>query len=119
MVGSFALKNDLQLQLFDALILPILKYECELLGFGNNCMLEKNQLQFYRNVLKIRSSTLNVITYRELGRITIYTIIKVRMVCFWNKHHTNENKISNILYRIMFYLKRITRPNESTILTRF
>ena len=55
--------------------------------------------------VKNRSSTPNFMTYGELGRTPIDTIIKVRMVCFWMKLLANENKLSNILYQIMFHLK--------------
>ena len=45
-IRNLSIPVDLQLQLFDALVLPILTYGCEIWGFGNNHMLEKSIYSF-------------------------------------------------------------------------
>ena len=69
-------------------------------------MLDKIHLQFCRNILKIRTSTPNFISYGEIGRVPIdVVIINVRMISFWNKLLTYNQKLSSILYRIMYMLR--------------
>ena len=43
---------DLQLELFDNLVKPILLYGCELWGSGNIDIIERVQLKFLKHVLK-------------------------------------------------------------------
>jgi hypothetical protein len=52
-------KIDLQLILFDTLILPILTYGCEIWGYENTKQLEKPHLQICRNILGVRTTTPN------------------------------------------------------------
>ena len=66
-----ALVHYLQLKLFDTLILPILTYGCEVWEYENVQVLEKIRLQFCRNILKIRTSTPNFMSYGEIGRAPI------------------------------------------------
>jgi hypothetical protein len=97
---------DLQLKLFDTLILPILTYGCEVWGYENVQVLDKIHLQFCRNILKIRTSTPNFMSYGEIGRVPIDVVINVRMISFWNKLLTYDQKLSSIFYRIKIYWHR-------------
>lgn len=102
---------DLQLKLFDTLILPILTYGCEVWRYENVQVLEKIHLQFCRNILKIRTSTFNFMSYGEIGRVPIDVVINVRMISFWNKLLTYNQKLSSILYRIMYMLSQRENVN--------
>ena len=42
------------------------------MGYENNKQLEKLHLQFCRNILGVRTTTPNFMTYGELGRTPIY-----------------------------------------------
>ena len=95
---------DLQLKLFDTLVLPILTYSSEIWGFENKGIIEKIHLQFCKKILGVRSSTPNFMVYGELGRFPIEISIKIRMICFWNKMLMNENKLSSKIYRLLFNL---------------
>jgi hypothetical protein len=46
-------------------------------------------------------------TYGELGRILIDICVKLRVIHFWNKLISNQNKLSFILYKTMFNLSII------------
>ena len=46
---------DIQLQMFDTLVLPILLYGSEVTGFENHNMLERLCLQFYKIILKVKT----------------------------------------------------------------
>ena len=65
------LSIDLQLQLFDSMIVPILLYGSEVTGFENSDILERLCTQFYKNILNVKESTPNCILYGELGRYPI------------------------------------------------
>jgi hypothetical protein len=90
--------------LFDTVILPILTYGCAVWGYENTNVLEKLHLQYCRNIVGVRTTTANFMTYGELGRTPIDICIKLRIVKFWNRLISNEKKLSCILYKIMFNL---------------
>ena len=48
---NISIPIDLQFKLFDTLILPILTYGCEILGYENTKQIEKLHLQFCRNIV--------------------------------------------------------------------
>ena len=60
---------DLQLELFEKLVKPILLYGCEVWGFGNIDVLEIVQLNFIKRVLKVKRSTPNYISMGKLVSI--------------------------------------------------
>ena len=95
---------DLQLKLFDSLIAPILVYACEVWGFENKQGIEKLHLQFCKKILNLRNNTPNYMIYGELGRFPIEIVIKLRMVNYWNSLLDSNNKLSNILYKLIFKL---------------
>ena len=53
-------------------------------------------------------STPNFMVYGELGRTPLEVNVKLRMVCFWNKLISNENKLSSILLRLALNLQNNT-----------
>ena len=48
---------DLQLYLFDHVILPIALYGCEIWGFENSQIIEKLHNDFLRQIINLRKST--------------------------------------------------------------
>jgi hypothetical protein len=56
---------DLQIDLFNKTIKPILLYECEIWGFANNQNKEKLQLKFLKMILSLKKSTPSYMIYRE------------------------------------------------------
>ena len=74
---------DLQLQLFDSMIVPILLYGSEVTGFENSDILERLCTQFYKIILNVKKSTPNCILYGELARYPISIQIKSRMIGYW------------------------------------
>ena len=47
------LPADLQIQLFDSMVVPILLYGSEVTGFENSDILERLCTQFYKIILKV------------------------------------------------------------------
>lgn len=100
-INNFPIPIDLQLKLFDALIVPILTYSSEIWGFEKLETVEKIHLQFCKKILGVRSTTPSFMVYGELGRFSLDVHIKMKMVCFWYKLASNENKLSGKMYRLL------------------
>ena len=54
---------DLQIHLFDSMVVPILLYGSEVTGFENSDILERLCTQFYKIILKVKKTTPNVMLY--------------------------------------------------------
>lgn len=96
---------DIQLKLFDFMISPILLYGSEVWGFENTSIIERVHLKFCKRIMNVRRSTPNFIVYGELGRFPLEIDIKLRMVSFYCRVMRNENKLSNIMLKLMFNLQ--------------
>ena len=101
-INNLQIPTDLQIQLFNHTILPILLYGCEIWGFHNSTLIENVQNQFLRTITHLRKSTPIYMIYAELGITPVEIHIKSRMIGFWisllNSEHT---KLSKIMYKIM------------------
>ena len=82
-INNLQIPIDLQIQLFNHTILPILLYGCETWGFHNTSLIENVQNQFLRTITKLRKSTPIYMIYAELGITPVDVHIKSRMVGFW------------------------------------
>ena len=69
------LSTDIQLHLFDSLVVPILLYGCEIWGYENNSLIEKLHLKFCKYILRVKKTTPSCMIYGELGRFPLDTII--------------------------------------------
>ena len=84
-VRNLCMSVDLQLKLFDSIVLPILTYSCEVWGFENCAEIEKVHLRFCKKILKVRQTTSNYMVYGKLGRYPLNIHSNVRMIGFWLK----------------------------------
>jgi hypothetical protein len=66
---------DIQLELFDTMVLPVVMYDCEVWGFEKNYILESFCLQFYKILLGLKKTTPNCFLYGELDRYPIYIFL--------------------------------------------
>ena len=78
---------DLQLQLFNSMVAPILLYVSEITGFDKSDGLERLCTQFHKIILILKKTTPNIILYGELGRYSIDISFKARMIVFLAKKH--------------------------------
>ena len=93
---------DLQLYLFDHVILPIALYGCEIWGFENSQIIENLHNDFLRQIINLRKSTPIYMLHAELGRHPIQINIKSRTIGFWlSIVNGKESKLSKLLYSIM------------------
>ena len=93
---------DLQLRHFVAMVGPILLYGSEIWGYENIKIIEQVHLQFCKRILKVLTTTSNIMVYGELGRFPLEIQVQIRIVSFWNKLLQNE-KLSNVssIYRLL------------------
>ena len=62
------LPNNLQLDLFDKLVTPILLYGSEIWAYENNDIIEKLHLKYCKYILSVNKSTTSSMVHGELGR---------------------------------------------------
>ena len=99
---------DIQTELFDRLIVPILLYGCEVWCPMMTNLASKLQLRFYRIILKLSKSAPSCMVYGELGQFPLEVQAKCRMLNFWFKP-VNINykfKFSNIMYKFRYEMYR-------------
>ncbi len=94
-----SLPIDIQLHLFDALVLPIMLYGCEIWGTGDYEELEILHRKFLKHILRVSGKTTNNMVYGELGRYPLDVTIKKRMLCYWGRILIGkQSKLSKQLY---------------------
>lgn len=76
---------DIQLDLFDKVVLPVLLYSCEIWGYENIDVIERVHLRFLKHILNLKSSTPSFMVYGETGRFPSYITIYTRMIGFGAK----------------------------------
>jgi hypothetical protein len=80
---------------------PILLYGCEVWGFSDDYVIEKNNLKFDKLILHLKQSTPNIMIYGELGRFPLYIDIKTGVISYWYKLLTGKvSKLSAISYKL-------------------
>ena len=93
---------DIYLNLFDQIVLSVLLYGCEVLGYENIDILEIFFRSFLKKTLKLNDQTANCMVYGESGRKPLYISIQLRMVNFWLRIITgNENKLVYQIYKLL------------------
>ena len=92
---------DLQIELFEKTVVPVLLYGCEVWGCANISDIEIFYRSFLKIVLKLGRSTPNCMIYGETGTVQLeYTIVK-RMIMFWFRISEDKNsKIATKMFKI-------------------
>ena len=78
-----SLPVDIQCELFEKIVLPILLYGSEVWGYTNVLPIEVFYRKFLRIVLFLNKSCANCIVYGEVGKLPLYTFIEKRMLSYW------------------------------------
>ena len=73
---------DLQIELFNKTIKPILLYGAEIWGYGNLDIIERVQLRFLKIILKLKRSTPNYFVYGETGCMPLSVDIEEKVISF-------------------------------------
>ena len=102
---SLLLPLDLQIELFEKLVKPVLLYGSEVWGFSTLTVLDRILLKFLKFVLGMKLSTPDIMVYGETGVFPLYIDIQCRVISYWVKLVTCDIlKLSGTKYRIMFSL---------------
>lgn len=81
-------------------------YGSEIWGAGNNEIIERVQLKYYKHLLNLKKSTPSIMIYGELGIYPIQVDIHTKMVSFWTKLVKPDNfKLSSIMYAMLMSLQ--------------
>ena len=97
---------DIQLQLFDVLVKPVVLYGCEVWAHEGTEVVEKLHLRFCKYILSLNNSTCTNIVYGELGITPLLLHAQSRMIMFWSKiiEPTGQTRFSNAMYQLLFKL---------------
>ena len=99
------LPPDIQIDLFDKMVLPILFYGSEVWGYTNIEPLEIFYRKFLRRVLGVHKTTPNCMVYGETGRYPVARLIYSRMIGFWVKVSEGKaSKLSSVIYKLILKL---------------
>ena len=126
-IKRLSLPYDLQLDLFEKTIKPILLYGSEVWGYGSFVELERIQLKFYKYVFHLKKATPSYMIYGELGVTPLHVDINNKTISFWsriieNTENDQSTKLASKIYLITYDLhsKRLLRSpwfdNLKTIL---
>ena len=88
--------------MFDAFVLPILNYGCEVWGFNVHRELERVHLTFCKRILGVKDSASLAGVYGELGRFPLYVKRTVNIVKFWFKMVKSDNTVLKTVYHKSF-----------------
>ena len=99
---------DIYLNLLDRMVLPVLMYGCEVWGYENLDILETFFRSFLKKTLKLNDQTANCMVYGESGRKPLCISIQLRMVNFWLRIITgNEKKLVFKIYSLLLKMRYI------------
>ena len=103
---------DIQIELFEKTVLPVLLYGCEVWGCANIDAIEVFYRKFLKIILKVGKATPNCIVYGETGRLPLQFNIFKRITSFWLKITEDKpKKIATKFYYIMFKLQNTGEYN--------
>lgn len=109
---SLNLPYEIQLELFDKTIKPILLYGAEIWGYGDCSVIERVHLKFLKYLFNLKKSTPSYMIYGELGIFPITIDIQLRNLSFWcklieNLHNENlgQQKLSSLIYAMIYHMQ--------------
>lgn len=84
-IRDLNLQYDLQIDLFNKTVKPILLYGCELWGYSNIDIIERIQLKFLKLIFKQKRSTPSHMINAKTGIKPLKVEIQSRMITYWTK----------------------------------
>ena len=93
------LPPDIQLELFEKCVHPVLLYGCKIWACEKMDVISKLQLQFLKLILGVKVTTITCMVLGEVGRYPIEIEAKCRYgLC--STSHTESPKISNLMFQL-------------------
>ena len=109
---KFNLPIDIQIELFDHTVLPVLTYGSEVWGPGCNKILEGVHLRFLKYILGVKNSTSSCMVYGETGRYPIDIHIKTQVLSYWLS--IIQGKTGKLCYKMYSALYTLHMNNRYT-----
>ena len=101
-VCRLKLPVDIQCDLFEKLVLPILLYDCEIWGCDDITQVEVFYRKFLKGILNVASHTPSCMIYGETGARKLAHTVRQRTVAFWCRLVSGkQNKLSVIMYKLL------------------
>ena len=94
---------DVQIELFNKMVAPILLFGCEVWCPMMTGLSSKLQLRFFKIIFKLKKSTPNVMVYGELGQFPIEIEAKCRLLNYWYSltDPNTPGKFSSTIHRFL------------------
>ena len=94
---------DIQLDLFEKMVVPILLYGCEVWGCTNMKIIEVFYKKFLKIILCVSKSTPSCKVYGETGKLSLLNVINKRIITFWIKISEDKcTKLATIMFKTLF-----------------
>lgn len=113
-IKTLALPFDLQIELFEKTIKPILLYGSEIWGYGNVNVLERIQLKFLKYIFKFKKPTPSYMIYGETGVLPLSVHIKHRVITFWARliENINSDQPTKLSSKVYIFLRKLHIDNK-------
>ena len=96
---------DIQCNLFEKLVFPIMLYGCEIWGAQSLNMLEIFYRKFLKKILHLRPSTPSCMVYGEVGKLLLQVTVDKQLISYWLRLlNKNESTLAHIIYIIVLKL---------------
>lgn len=96
---------DIQCDLFDKLVLPVLLYGSEIWGYCKVDMIEVFFRKFIKQILKLNRSTPNGMVYGEVGKLCLQVKIDMYLINFWLRLlDKTESTLAYVFYSLIMNL---------------
>ena len=98
------LPPNIMLNLFDALIKPILIYGSDVWEIKSKLWGEADKifLRYIQCILRVKATTSNIMTTGECGRFPPSTACQIAVLCFTNRlHHMSNDKLVKKVYCVL------------------
>ncbi|XP_070182616.1 uncharacterized protein [Littorina saxatilis] len=108
---------DVQLDLFEKCVHPILLYGCEVWGYDSLDILSRFQLRFLKMLLDVYKTTPTCMVYGELGRYPIRIEVQCQLLVYWYKlmkeMNDGANKMSCLMLKLhlkLYHVQNVKLP---------
>jgi len=92
---------DIQIELFEKLVVPVLLYGSEVWGAEDISQVEVFYRKFLKQTLYLKGFTPNCMVYGESGTFELEYLVYLRMCGYWCRVLTgSKNKLSYIMYKV-------------------
>ncbi len=102
---KYDLPIDIQLEMYNSMVLPVMLHGCEVWGNEVVRELELLQMKFCKHVLCVHRYTSTDIVYGELGLYPVEITVKRKIMNYWWSLLVGKNtKLSYVMYRCLLHL---------------